>query len=284
MTPFQLFIRGLFLQAGWNRERMQALGFTFSLLPLARRLQPIDEAAFIRRHLAYVNTNPGLAGALLGLVAREEERLRVDQASEEDAATRVAAVKRRFEGPFAAIGDKTFWGSLRPLAGVLGALALFTLLPFRQAGGTSTVWAAAAALASITALLAFYNGPYLAVRARSARSGLEAGGGSGEPEAGVLKGLGLTRLNAMLAFIGPLALGALTGRLLVGEGGRSGGCHRGDPGLGVGGCGPRSLGTAARGRRGALRPTSRAGGNRTPRFPRPRRPTRMSPIVEPVGA
>ncbi len=111
---------------------MQALGFTFALLPWAPR-DPVAKRAFIRRHLAYVNTNPALSGVLLGAVIGEEERLRAEALaasagpSEEIAGTRVERWKRRLEGPLAAIGDRIFWGWLRPLLGVAGTLLLFTI-------------------------------------------------------------------------------------------------------------------------------------------------------------
>ena len=225
MSARRLFARALFLQSGWNRERMQALGVTYALLPWAPR-DPVAKRAFIRRHLAYVNTNPALAGILLGAVIGEEERLRAEalttgepgQSGDLLAQARVERWKRRLEGPLAAVGDRLFWGWLRPLLGVAGTLLLLTLaLP----GPSGWRWDPAATkggtLLSAGLALAFYNVPYLATRWRAARRGLAAGR-SPDPDralAAILPGLGLRRLGAVLEWLGPILLGALAGRLLL---------------------------------------------------------------------
>lgn len=215
MTTLQLFLRGLLLQAGWNRERMQALGFAYALLPLADGREPDAEAAFVRRHLGYVNTSPALSGVLLGVVAREEEHLLAQGASAEEAAARVAATKRQLEGPLAALGDRTFWGWLRPLAGVAGVYLLLVHAglvalagPIPESGGHP------AAMASVLLVLGFYNGPYLAVRWLGTRRGLAGGGDAAAALSGAGGPLGLTRLNALFQILGPIVVGALAGRLL----------------------------------------------------------------------
>ncbi len=48
----------------WNFERMQALGFCFSMVPAIRRLYPENNEArkqAIRRHLEFFNTQPFVA-------------------------------------------------------------------------------------------------------------------------------------------------------------------------------------------------------------------------------
>ncbi|HWN82795.1 MAG TPA: PTS system mannose/fructose/sorbose family transporter subunit IID [Candidatus Udaeobacter sp.] len=229
----RLFLRGLLLQAGWNRERMQGLGFTFALLPWLPR-DPAARPAFIRRHLAYVNTSPPLSGWLLGMVAAEEERLQAEPAPLElegpaaevafaaRSQARTETWKRRLESPLAAIGDRIFWGWLRPLMGVFG---LFLLLgDFRVGrlpaavggqGDPLQLWQRAG-LAMLGAL-ALYNGPHLITRLRAVRGGLGAGRGPDPDRALVYagRGLGLTRMGVVLEWVGPLALGALAGRFLV---------------------------------------------------------------------
>jgi PTS system mannose-specific IID component len=113
--------RSFFLQAAWNYERMQALGFASALAHSARRLAPGAEerAAFLARHLKRFNTNPVLASYILGAVLRMEEEGR-DPAE-------IERFKRGTEAPLAAWGDALFWGTLRPL-------------------GTSAAFATAAAL------------------------------------------------------------------------------------------------------------------------------------------
>jgi mannose/fructose/N-acetylgalactosamine-specific phosphotransferase system component IID len=215
VTSLQLFLRGLFLQTGWNRERMQALGFTFALLPLADGRDGDAQAAFVRRHLGYVNTSPALSGVLLGVVAGEEERLRAQGAAADEAAARVAAVKRQLEGPLAALGDRTFWGWLRPLAGVAGALLLLLQAGMAAlAGPIPQALGRPAAMASVLLMLGFYNGPYLAVRWHGTRRGLAGGGDAAAALSGAGGPLGLARLNALLEIVGPITVGALAGCLI----------------------------------------------------------------------
>lgn len=236
----RLFLRGLFLQAGWNRERMQGLGFTFALLPWVPR-DPAARPAFIRRHLGYVNTSPPLSGWLLGMVAAEEERLAAEPApielegaaaaaaAETASRIRTEAWKRRLESPLAAIGDRIFWGWLRPLMGVVGLFLLLggfgTARLSSAVGGQGTpleLWPHA--WLAILGALALYNGPHLVTRLRAVRGGLAAGRGPDPERAlGIAgRGLGLTRMGVALEWIGPIAVGALAGRFLVSLGGAAG--------------------------------------------------------------
>ncbi len=221
MSRLRLFLRALLIQAGWNRERMQALGFTYALLPLDGPRGAPAEAEFVRRHLAYVNTNPAMSAVLLGAVAAEEARLEVAGASGEAASERVAGVKRRLEGGLAALGDRAFWGWLRPLLGVVGALVLFwpgtqvgggsgvgrLLRPDPAAGAADPAWA----WASVLVGLAFYNGPYLVTRWRAAERGLRLRHGGDQALAGAARGFGVARIANACEILGPCLLGALAG-------------------------------------------------------------------------
>lgn len=56
-----VFLRSNLFQGSWNFERMQALGFCFSMVPAIRRLYPENNEArkqAIRRHLEFFNTQP----------------------------------------------------------------------------------------------------------------------------------------------------------------------------------------------------------------------------------
>ena len=229
MSRLGLFLRGLFLQAGWNRERMQALGFTWTLLPLLRGREAAAGADFVRRHLGYVNTNPALSGVLLGAVAAAETRIAAAGTAGEGAFEQVTLLKRRLEGPLAALGDRMFWGWLRPLLGVLGFLLL--LWPgagaagrgigdlFRPGLGTAPAaepaWTQAWAWASVLGAFAFYNGPYLVTRWRAVKLGLDLRLDADLELAGAAGGFGVKRIANLCEVAGPLLLGALAGRLLV---------------------------------------------------------------------
>ena len=104
-------------------ERMQGPGFAFALLPVLERLYPArrDLARAIRRHLAYFATHPVLTGYVLGAAARWEERRANGDAVTDEA---IDTWKRALASPLAAMGDPFFWVTLRPLAGLVGIIAI----------------------------------------------------------------------------------------------------------------------------------------------------------------
>jgi hypothetical protein len=120
--------RALHIQAHLNPERMQGLGFGFAILPLLQRIyaEPAARAAALRRHLAYFATHPVLSGYVVGAAARLEERR---AGGEPIADGTIDATKRALASPLAALGDPLLWVTLRPLAGLLGVIALLLLPP-----------------------------------------------------------------------------------------------------------------------------------------------------------
>ena len=112
--------RSTFLQGSWNYERMQNLGWAYSLIPAIIRLytKKEDQAAALERHLEFFNTHPYVAAPILGVtLALEEEK--ANGASIDDAA--IQGVKIGMMGPLAGIGDPVFWFTVRPILGALGA-------------------------------------------------------------------------------------------------------------------------------------------------------------------
>jgi PTS system mannose-specific IID component len=124
MTPalrWGLFWRALFIQACWNYEGMQNVGFAFAIFPALRAAYDGEElGASCARHLEFFNTQPFMASFALGLTARmESERSAAPQPQREVMATRIASIKKAMASPLAAIGDRLFWGTLRPFTLVL---------------------------------------------------------------------------------------------------------------------------------------------------------------------
>jgi PTS system mannose-specific IID component len=109
---------GLFLQASYNPERRQGLGVAAALSGLADRwAEGPPRREFLKRHCENFNTNPAMAGPLLGASARlEAEGAWGDRGSVE----RVSVLKQRLEAPFAAAGDALVWNGVRPAAGAIG--------------------------------------------------------------------------------------------------------------------------------------------------------------------
>ena len=112
--------RSQFLQGSWNYERMQNLGWAYSLIPAIKKLYNTkeDQAAALERHLEFFNTHPYVAAPIMGVtLALEEER--ANGVEIDDAA--IQGVKIGMMGPLAGIGDPVFWFTVRPILGALGA-------------------------------------------------------------------------------------------------------------------------------------------------------------------
>ncbi len=155
-TLLRVLHRSLFLQASWNPEGMQNLGLAYALYPALRRLypEPDAQAAAVQRHLAFFNTHPYVAAAIVGGVLFHEVRL----SRGEEGPEKVVAFKAALMGPLAALGDGFFWLSLKPAVGALGA----ALVPLVGA------WAA-------LIFLVLYNAVHLSLRARLYWLGLTRG-------------------------------------------------------------------------------------------------------------
>ena len=116
-----VFIRSNLFQGSWNFERMQALGFCFSMVPAIRRLYPEnseERKQAIKRHLEFFNTQPFVAAPILGVTLAMEEQ-KANGAEIDDAA--INGIKVGLMGPLAGVGDPIFWGTVRPVLAALGA-------------------------------------------------------------------------------------------------------------------------------------------------------------------
>ncbi|ABF14352.1 PTS mannose transporter subunit IID [Candidatus Palibaumannia cicadellinicola] len=115
-----VFLRSHMIQASWNFERMQALGFCFAMIPVIRRLYPENNEArkqAIKRHLEFFNTHPYVAAPILGVTMAMEEQ-RVNGAPIDNSA--INSLKVGLMGPLAGVGDPIFWGTMRPILAALG--------------------------------------------------------------------------------------------------------------------------------------------------------------------
>lgn len=118
---FGVFLRSNLFQGSWNFERMQALGYAFSMAPAIRRLYPEgseERKQAMKRHNEFFNTHPYMAAPILGVsLAMEEEK--ANGAEIDDAA--INGIKVGLMGPLAGVGDPIFWGTVRPVFAALGA-------------------------------------------------------------------------------------------------------------------------------------------------------------------
>ncbi|MGO2082532.1 PTS system mannose/fructose/sorbose family transporter subunit IID [Vagococcus sp.] len=112
--------RSQFLQASWNYERMQNVGWAYAMIPALKKLYHTKEerSEALKRHLEFFNTHPYVAAPILGVtLTLEEERaggVAIDNAA-------IQGVKIGMMGPLAGVGDPIFWATLRPVLGAFAA-------------------------------------------------------------------------------------------------------------------------------------------------------------------
>ena len=112
--------RHQFLQGSWNYERMQNGGWCYAMIPAIKALykDKDEQAAALKRHLEFYNTQPFVSAPIIGVtLALEEER--ANGIEIEDQA--IQGVKVGMMGPLAGVGDPVFWFTIRPILGALGA-------------------------------------------------------------------------------------------------------------------------------------------------------------------
>ena len=126
------FIRSFFLQTGWSYSHYQSLGLFFVMWPFLKKLYRQDPDAIpsvVSRYLAMFNTQPILASFCFGALAKQEEFIAhatgFNQTNEE--IQEWNSIKRGLTITTASIGDRLFWGTLKPLT-LLLALFIWLLL------------------------------------------------------------------------------------------------------------------------------------------------------------
>lgn len=105
----------------YNYERLEAMGLTWSLIPIIKKLYKTteDQIAALKRHMVFFNTEPFHIGVLIpGVVAAlEEQKAGGAEISDDD----INAVKIGLMGPLAGVGDSWFQGLVGPILWSLGA-------------------------------------------------------------------------------------------------------------------------------------------------------------------
>lgn len=115
----RLGIRSIAEQAGFSFERMQAPGFTWSMLPCFEKLYPDskkDMSEFMTYNMEFMNTEMHMATFLMGLELSMEER-HTDR-------NLIDGIRNGLFGPLAGLGDAIFWFTVLPIsAGICCSLA-----------------------------------------------------------------------------------------------------------------------------------------------------------------
>lgn len=135
-------------QISWNYERMQALGFAYSIEPVLRRLNPgkAEYGDALKRHLTFFNTSPFIGGPLvLGAAIAMEEA---------NAKSSAHSLKVALMGPLAGLGDTLVFALYNSIIFTIGAswalqgnifgpifTAVMVLVPYFAVRRWQFVWA-----------------------------------------------------------------------------------------------------------------------------------------------
>ncbi|HAX62276.1 MAG TPA: hypothetical protein DCX95_06980 [Elusimicrobia bacterium] len=128
------FFRSLLLQAVWNFERMQNVGFLYSIMPCLKEIYVTDENRLknaAMRHFDFFNTHPYIANTIIALTLVLENEtvaptgLPSVAASEETKSQQIKSLKLHLGGPIAALGDTFFWARIKPFCGLIAAGYVF---------------------------------------------------------------------------------------------------------------------------------------------------------------
>ncbi len=102
------------LQWSWNYERMQTLGFAYSMVPVLKKIYGTGHEFFqaLQRHMVFYNTQPTMSSIIMGAACALEEQEQGEVAD---------SLKVALMGPFAGIGDTVVSILTRPIVGVFAA-------------------------------------------------------------------------------------------------------------------------------------------------------------------
>ncbi|MEF3280286.1 MAG: PTS system mannose/fructose/sorbose family transporter subunit IID [Elusimicrobiota bacterium] len=101
-----LLFRSFFLQAVFNYERFQNIGFLFSIAPLIKKtLREAEVKGLFERHSEIFNTQPYMSCFVMGNILKMElERKDKDE---------IKNIKQSLACAYASVGDRIFWSRLR---------------------------------------------------------------------------------------------------------------------------------------------------------------------------
>ena len=124
-----VFWRSFFIQALWNFERMQNIGFAFGILPILRSIypDPAKRKEALLRHLNFFNTHPCMVNLIFGMIASLERGIAEGKPMKPQ---QLDIIKNNVAGPLAAIGDTFFWATWRPFSVLIAVSAALFLFKF----------------------------------------------------------------------------------------------------------------------------------------------------------
>ena len=188
-----LFFNSFLLEACYNYERQQALGFAVGIYPAIEKYydKKEDRVEALERHMAIYNTTPHVSSAISGITASLEKE--ASQNPDFDKSI-INNVKVSLMGPLAGIGDSIFWGTIRVIAAGIG-------ISLAQQGSI---------LGPILFLILF-NIPHLLVRYYGTVIGYKMG-------VGMLSGLSgntvIKKISKAAGIVGLIVIGAMSASMV----------------------------------------------------------------------
>ena len=189
-----LFWNSFLLEACYNYERQQGLGFAVGMWPAIKRFYKTKEgqADALKRHMAIFNTTPHVVSAISGVTAALEREASQNEDFDKDI---INNVKVGLMGPMAGIGDSFFWGTIRIIASGIG-------LSLAQQGSV---------LGAILFLVIF-NVPHLLIRYYGTVLGYQFGTGllSNTKSTAILK-----QISKGASIVGLMVIGAMSASMVA---------------------------------------------------------------------
>lgn len=190
----KVFWRSFALQGAFNYERMQNIGYMYSMLPIIKRVykdKESEETKAIQRHLEIFNTTPAISTFIMGASAAMEQENSTNPDFDEES---INAVKASLMGPLAGIGDSIFWGTLRVIAAGIG-------ISFASKGN----------IVGPLIFFLLYNIPHILVRYFGLKFGFDLGVNSLEK---IHKNGIMDKLMSVASIIGLTVVGAMVATML----------------------------------------------------------------------
>lgn len=116
----KVFWRSFTLLGSYNFERMEALGFDYSMIPVLKKIYKNDNqklAESLMRHMETFNMTVAPSTFVMGIAIAMEEKYAKDDSFDVNS---INAIKLALMGPLSGIGDTFFWGIFRILAAAIG--------------------------------------------------------------------------------------------------------------------------------------------------------------------
>ena len=104
-------------ETGWNYEKMQGLGYCYTMMPFLKKIYTDEDElnSAVKNHLQFYNSNMTTSAIIIGA------NLAIEEQGGEGVQEAVAAVKTGLMGPLAGVGDTLFGMTFNTIFGSIAA-------------------------------------------------------------------------------------------------------------------------------------------------------------------